>query len=118
LVIMYILAAVAMFGLSAIEITYASFLVLCSLVGFCFGGFLALFPSLTADYYGTKNVGTNYGIVFLAYGIAAILGPRVGTSVEFTQAFLIAAVLCVVGAVLTFMIRKAPQLSKVRSISG
>lgn len=118
LVIMYILAAVAMFGLSAIEITYASFLVLCSLVGFCFGGFLALFPSLTADYYGTKNVGTNYGIVFLAYGIAAILGPQVGTAVEFTQAFLIAAVLCVVGAVLTFMIRKAPRLSKGRSISG
>lgn len=118
LLIMYILAAAAMFGLSAIEITYASFLVLCSLIGFCFGGFLALFPSLTADYYGTKNVGTNYGIIFLAYGIAAILGPQVGTSVEFTQAFLIAAVLCVIGAVLTFMIRKAPQLNQSQSIRG
>ncbi len=118
LFIMYVLAAAAMFGLSAIQLSYASYLVLCSVIGFCFGGFLALFPSLTTDYYGTKNLGTNYGIVFLAYGIAAIIGPKIGTSVAFTQAFLIAAVLCVIGALLTFLIRKAPTLSKGGSFSG
>lgn len=111
LLAMYILAAIAMFSLATVTITYATFLGLCSLVGFCFGGFLALFPSITADYYGTKNVGTNYGLIFLAYGSAAILGPKVGTSVDFTQAFLIAAVLCAIAAGLTFLVRKPPKLN-------
>lgn len=111
LLIMYILAAVAMFLMSTITMNYGSFLGLCSLIGFCFGGFLALFPSVTADYYGTKNVGTNYGLIFVAYGIAAIIGPKIGTSVVFTQAFLIAAVLCAIGAGMSFLVRKAPRLN-------
>jgi OFA family oxalate/formate antiporter-like MFS transporter len=110
LLIMYILAAIAMFLMSSLTMTYVSFLGLCSLIGFCFGGFLALFPSLTADYYGTKNFGTNYGIMFMAFGIAAIVGPKIGTSGSFTQAFLIAAVLCAIAAGMTFLVRKTPRL--------
>ncbi len=45
------------------------------LVGLSFGGFLAIYPVLTADYYGTKSLGVNYGIVFTAYGAGAVLGP-------------------------------------------
>lgn len=111
LLAMYVLAAVAMFSMSAITMNNLTFLALCSLIGFCFGGFLALFPSITTDYYGTKNLGTNYGIIFLAYGSAAILGPIIGTSVPFTQAFLIAGVLCAIGAAMTFLVRKAPVLT-------
>ncbi len=110
LVVMYILAAVAMFSMSAVTMNNITFLALCSLIGFCFGGFLALFPSITTDYYGTKNLGTNYGIIFLAYGSAAIVGPIIGTSVPFTQAFLIAGVLCAIGAAMTFLVRKPPSL--------
>ncbi len=44
-------------------------------IGFNFGGNFALFPAATADYFGNKNVGTNYGWVFLAYGVAGIAGP-------------------------------------------
>ncbi|NLB88766.1 MAG: OFA family MFS transporter [Syntrophomonadaceae bacterium] len=118
LLLMYILAAFAMFSMSAITMNYVTFLALCSLIGFCFGGFLALFPSITTDYYGTKNLGTNYGIVFLAYGSAAILGPIIGTSVAFTQAFLIAGVLCAIGAAMTFLVRKSPSLSSSSSIAA
>ncbi len=32
-----------------------------ALVGFNFGGNFALFPTATADYFGTVNVGQNYG---------------------------------------------------------
>lgn len=45
------------------------------LVGFCFGGFLALYPALTSDYYGSKNLGVNYGFMFTAYGAGSVLGP-------------------------------------------
>lgn len=48
-----------------------------SLVGFTFGGNFALFPSTTADFYGTKNLGNNYGYVFTSYGFAGVLGALI-----------------------------------------
>jgi len=45
------------------------------LIGFCYGGYLAIMPSLTADYYGSKNIGANYGIVFSAWGAAGFVIP-------------------------------------------
>lgn len=45
------------------------------LIGFCYGGFLAIMPSLTADYWGSKNVGANYGLVFSAWGAAGFTVP-------------------------------------------
>lgn len=47
---------------------------LVSLVGFCFGGNFALFPPTTAEYFGTKTFGSNYGIVFTSYGVGGIIG--------------------------------------------
>ncbi|MBM3783441.1 MAG: OFA family MFS transporter [Acidobacteria bacterium] len=46
------------------------------LVGFCYGGHLALMPSLCAEYFGAKNVGANYGILFTAWGAAGFTIPR------------------------------------------
>lgn len=58
-----------------------------SLIGFCFGGNFALFPSATADYFGTKNLGSNYGLVFTAYGVAGILGPFLAGVMEYEDVF-------------------------------
>ena len=44
-------------------------------VGFNFGGNFALFPLLTLENFGAKNLGANYGVVFSAYGVGGILGP-------------------------------------------
>jgi OFA family oxalate/formate antiporter-like MFS transporter len=44
-------------------------------IGFCFGGYLGLYPAITADYFGTKNVGANYGLMFAAYGAGGLFGP-------------------------------------------
>lgn len=35
-----------------------------------YGGGLALLPSFTADYFGSKNLGLNYGLVFIGWGVA------------------------------------------------
>jgi OFA family oxalate/formate antiporter-like MFS transporter len=35
-----------------------------------YGGTLALMPAITADYYGSKNLGLNYGLVFVGWGVA------------------------------------------------
>ena len=58
-----------------------------SLIGFCFGGNFALFPSATADYFGTKNLGSNYGLVFTAYGVAGVLGPFLAGVMDYASVF-------------------------------
>ena len=45
-------------------------------VGFAYGGYLALMPSFTADYFGARNIGANYGIVFTAWGICGFTVPQ------------------------------------------
>ena len=35
-----------------------------------YGGGLSLLPAWTADYFGPKNMGVNYGLVFLGWGVA------------------------------------------------
>jgi len=74
LFVMFVLAGVVMLGLNWMK-AYAAYVVGTALVGFCFGGFLALFPAVTADSFGTKNVGANYGFMFLAYGAGGLFGP-------------------------------------------
>jgi len=46
-----------------------------AIIGFNFGGNFALFPAITADYFGAATVGRNYGWVFTAYGVGGIVGP-------------------------------------------
>lgn len=43
-----------------------------------YGGGLALMPAFTADYYGSKNLGFNYGLVFLGWGIAFFVPQLAG----------------------------------------
>lgn len=95
------------------------------IIGFNFGGNFALFPAATADYFGNKTVGTNYGWVFLAYGIAGILGPQVAgyfkdvamasqqegaapSAAAWVTPFIIAGVACLVAAVLALLL-KSPK---------
>jgi OFA family oxalate/formate antiporter-like MFS transporter len=73
------------------------------LVGFNFGGNFSLFPAVTADLFGARHVGQNYGWVYLAYGLGGIAGPvmggRLGDLGNFPLAFTICGVLCLVAAV-------------------
>ncbi len=73
-----------------------------SLIGFNFGGNFALFPTVTADIFGTKEVGQNYPYIFLAYGLGGILGPilggMLGDTGNFPLAFSICGIACTFGA--------------------
>jgi OFA family oxalate/formate antiporter-like MFS transporter len=46
-----------------------------------YGGTLALMPAITADYFGSKNLGLNYGLVFIGWGIAFFV-PQLASSLE------------------------------------
>jgi len=86
------------------------FIVAAALIGFNYGGSFALFPAITADYFGNKNVGSNYGWMFTAYGVAGLAGPLLAgyfkdaaqgaaqPSVWMTP-FIIAGVVCLLGSV-------------------
>ena len=105
-------------------------IVAASLIGFNYGGIFALFPAITADWFGNKEVGRNYGWVFSAYGVAGIVGPLLaglfkdaaagGTSpIGWMTPFLIAGVSCLVGAVIMlFTVRPGQRTRKGRGRGG
>ncbi len=84
-----------------------------TLIGFNFGGNFALFPTITADTFGAKNVGQNYPFVFLAYGVGGILGPIMGGKMgdlnNFALAFTISGIAVLIGTVLIFFVKPAKQ---------
>ena len=45
------------------------------IAAFSYGGYLALMPSFTADYFGPKHVGANYGLLFTAWGVCGFVVP-------------------------------------------
>lgn len=83
------------------------------LIGFNFGGNFALFPTITADTFGTKYVGQNYGWVFLAYAVGGIFGPimggRLGDLGNFPLAFTICGILCLVAVFTIYMVKPASK---------
>jgi len=79
------------------------------LIGFNYGGLFSLFPTITADIFGNKNFGQNYGWVFLAYAIGGIifpiLGGKLGDMGNFPLAFTICGVLCFVAVFTILMVK-------------
>lgn len=55
--------------------TVAQFILGAAVVGFAYGSCLSLFPATTADQWGTKNMGLNYGVLFTAWGVGGVIGP-------------------------------------------
>jgi MFS transporter, OFA family, oxalate/formate antiporter len=43
-----------------------------------YGGGLSLMPAFTADYFGSKNLGFNYGLVFIGWGVAFFVPQLAG----------------------------------------
>ncbi len=74
LVAIFLYAGTVMLLLNYLN-SYGLFLLGVASIGFCFGGFLALYPAVTADFFGTRHVGANYGVMFSAFGAGGLLGP-------------------------------------------
>lgn len=103
-------AQAVMMGLLAFANMAALLIPVAAAVGFCYGANLSLFPSTTAGFFGTRNLGVNYGLVFTAWGVGGVFGSlTAGTIVDSTGsyavAYAIAAGLCVAAAALTFVTR-------------
>jgi len=77
-----------------------------------------LFPLAIVDFYGTKNLGSNYGVLFTAWGSVALLGPVIaGLAVDVTGtysiAYMISAALLCGAFLLSMSIKEQRQLKNI-----
>lgn len=110
--------------------SYLTFVLAASIVILCYGGLFGIFPPMISNYYGSRHLGNNFGLLFFGYGIAAIVGPRMTASLGdsarqaaeaagvgaeglrialssgFAQAFVLAAIGCLIAAGLSLLIKK------------
>jgi len=114
LLIMFITQAILMFIYFTTNVDAIYFLIMTCAIYFCFGGNFSLFPTATADLFGSKNLGPNYGIVFTAYGIAGFIGA-VGVNLfvsifgSYLILFIVMGVMSVGSALLVYYIKPPKQ---------
>jgi nitrate/nitrite transporter NarK len=115
LFLMLVFQSLIIFSLLFIDQSIAFLVVLAAtLIGFNYGTNLSLFPSLTKDYFGLKNFGSNYGLIFSAWGMGGFVFPRmaqmlVARTGSYNTAYIITAGLLLVSAFLAITV-KAPAV--------
>jgi MFS transporter, OFA family, oxalate/formate antiporter len=105
-------AALCMFALPAIIAAKSLFMAFtaCMIAYWVYGGGLALLPSYTADFYGPKNLGFNYGLVFIGWGLGAFMPKLAGhirdVTGKYDDAFYVAGILLLIAVALAFVTKK------------
>jgi MFS family permease len=95
-----------MIGAKSLFMTFTA----CMLAYWVYGGGLALMPSYTADFYGPANLGMNYGLVFIGWGLGAFMPKLAGRIRDITgnydMAFYVAGILLLVAVGLAFITKR------------
>ncbi|NVM36086.1 MAG: MFS transporter [Candidatus Lokiarchaeota archaeon] len=110
MLLMFTTQAILMFVYFTTNVNEVYFLFMTCAIYFCFGGNFSLFPTATADLFGSKNLGPNYGIVFTAYDIAGFIGA-VGVNLFVTAfgsyliLFIVMGIMSVGAVILAYLIR-------------
>lgn len=106
-IVMFVITVASLLIKALIPLNFVLYYISLIGVAFSFGGFLSVFPAITSEFFGVKNLGANYGVIFQAYGIAALVGPVIkGAASGYTQTFLIAAAFGAIGLILTIILRR------------
>ena len=79
----------------------------------CLGGWLAIAPTSTASFFGTGDYPRCYGVVFLAYGAGALVGPLMAGWIKdatgsFIGVFPYIIALSAAGIIIAFLLMKPP----------
>lgn len=73
----------------------------------CYGGFASVLTPLTARMFGPRYITENYGVMYVVFGLASLIGPTMAVQFKnaaggsYSGAFLTAAVLALAGLVLS-----------------
>lgn len=113
MILAFLLQSVNMFLFSYYK-TDSMFIFGAAYTGLCYGAIFTLMPAAMADFFGVKNLGVNYGLLFTAFGVAGATGSLLGGKVadllgSYDKAYMIVAIMLVVAAVLAFTTR-APEV--------
>jgi MFS transporter, OFA family, oxalate/formate antiporter len=98
--------------------------VVAALIGANYGANLAVFPSVTKDWFGLRNFGVNYGMVLSSWGVGGLVLSTVAGAVydnsgSFNLAYLLAALLLLAAAGMTFAARPPkPAIAAERAMRG
>lgn len=90
---------------------------LATMIGFNYGGNLALFPAIAKDLWGIKSYGVNYGILFTSWGVGGFVLSKVSqmlnaTTGSMTPSFVIAAILLTTSGMLTLTLGKKQEAAE------
>ena len=115
--LMVVVSAVAMPLLYLLGSNLLAFVLGVFVVYYCYGTLLAVFAATAADFYGTKHLGVNYGLLFLAWGISALVSaPLAGlvfdTFGNYRGAFFGASALSII-ALLALLAARNPRAETV-----
>ena len=108
--VMYLVQAVIFFlmantgGVTAVIIYFA-------IVLLCYGGGFGVMPSFNADFFGTRFMGQNYGMILTAWGVAGIVGPFIAAKVRdvtgsYHGALIPVAIMLVIAAIIPFFVKR------------
>jgi OFA family oxalate/formate antiporter-like MFS transporter len=86
------------------------FLICIMLIAFGFGGAASVYSTMTAESFGTKYGGLNFGLVMIGFGVSALVAQNVAKALtaggSYTSSFVLAAVTCVLAIALVLMMKK------------
>ena len=76
-----------------------------AVIGLCFGALMGIYPGFTADQFGSKHNTVNYGIMFIGFALAGLIGPMIMSGIyksfhTYAWAFLFASGLDLIGLIL------------------
>jgi OFA family oxalate/formate antiporter-like MFS transporter len=113
--VMVLVSAIAVPIFFAVRTQVVVFYLLTFVIYWCYGTLLSVFASTTADFYGTKNLGVNYGLLFTSWGAAGVLGPMIAGKVydafgSYQYAFYTAGALALV-SLASLLMARPPQES-------
>jgi len=122
--LMIAVSALSMFLLYHVGASAAALYFMVFVIYWCYGTQLSVNASTAADFWGTKNVGVNYGLLFTAWGVAGLIGPRIGGRMydiygNYQYAFYTGAVITIIALVSEFIARRPaePEMAPAKATS-
>ena len=121
---MFLLQAVLFTLLPRVD-GFAALATLAFVVLLCYGGGFGTMPAFAADFFGPTNIGSIYGLMLTAWGVAGVVGPTVIARIReatdhYTAALDLIAIVMLVGAALMFFVRstRGGQLRAAREVKA